>query len=497
MAGLSVVIILIIWWFRRKSGTPFRIIYLPPWILASIQKFCLLVLAIPIVAILSSLASQVPFLPAATADTVIVALSVILSIVFCWPVAILEWVVVPLRLPRVAYWIGRLCLPVSFAGESVACGVIYGALAMARQGASDRQLDWLGRKLYRPKSLRGGGVVAAGLLAALRGDRPRACSLMFVADALPSQFVSRKARAIARDWLIVDAARAANLREVIRLGRRRRPTLRWSYTIARIAERLVGDKQAPPGWLLMLCWMLSPRRRANLPLLRRALATPRRLDNTIAEETVPADLPQALADLAKVCEHGDGNGARLVAAIDGLRAALDRPGTRDQIEQRLAALGAQPDADAIVAGFRDGVVDLVAELLEARPSLAVEARREPMVEQAIARVRTRTFRDIEAQCKDYEVRTKSGDALDQIAEWETWAMLRHSADRLLELDPAAEAGMFETMWPVCNNFAVFQHNVCKRLPLAYEIYSWLHKHGQHIPSASQLAMKNMRAASIK
>jgi hypothetical protein len=65
---------------------------------------------------------------------------------------------------------------------------------------------------------------------------------------------------------------------------------------------------------------------------------------------------------------------------------------------------------------------------------------------------------IEAQCKDYDERLKSKNALVELAEWEVWARLRDRADRLLQLDPASEDVMFVTMKSPVWNFAVFQYN---------------------------------------
>jgi hypothetical protein len=109
-------------------------------------------------------------------------------------------------------------------------------------------------------------------------------------------------------------------------------------------------------------------------------------------------------------------------------------------------------------------------------------------------VRIRLFRDIEAQCKDYNDRLKGESSLTAIAEWAAWAVTRDAANRLLELVPESEIALFHAMYvPVCN-FAVFQHNKCMRRTLAHEIYSWLHRHAQSDPSASQLLLGNVRAS---
>jgi hypothetical protein len=192
-----------------------------------------------------------------------------------------------------------------------------------------------------------------------------------------------------------------------------------------------------------------------------------------------------------------GDGRSLAVSVRAVSEALEDANMRAQIDQRLIALGASGDAEAVLADFRGRVVDALAFQLEEFPHLARGEAAEPMIEQAIARVRMRVFRDIRAQCEDYKDREKSQSALDSVVEWEMWAVLRQAADHLLELDPASEAAVFQAMWPICNNFAVFQHNICKRLMLAYEIYSWLQKHAQSAPSASELLLRNMKAASVQ
>jgi hypothetical protein len=498
MAGLSVVIILLVWWLRRRSPTSNATIWLPALLRVGLHRLFLLLFVFPFVVICIFYAGLALFDSPAVGSIVATAIWIPAMILVVAPTPVLEWIVVPLRLPRVAYWIGRVCLPLGFADEPVGGGVVYGALALRRKGTSGQTVDWLRKKIDHTPPLRGMGVVTAGLLAAVRGDDHRARCLFLVADTLPSKLLSRKARAMARDWLVVDAARAGNWREVIRLGRRRTPSLRWSYAIARIAERLVGDKQAQPGWVLWLCWILAPRRRASLLLLYRALAIPRASNPLATNQSFKSDLPNALAGFARVLENGQAcDGRSFAASVHAVNAALEHANTCAQVQQRLIALGARGDAEAVVAGFRGRVVDALANQLEEFPHLAHAEGAEPMIEQAIVRVRMRAFRDIRARCEDYKEREKSQSALEVVLEWEMWAVLRHAADRLLELDPASEAAVFQTMWPVCNNFAVFQHNICKRLMLAYEIYAWLQRHAQSAPSASELLLRNMKAASVQ
>jgi hypothetical protein len=420
-------------------------------------------------------------------------------IVLVVPGPLLRRIVVPLGMPRVAYWTARWCWPIEVINEAGAGAALYGALALARRPSSTQataqSIDWLEQRVNRAQPVRGASVVAAGLLAALRGDRHRARCLFLVANTMHRKFIPMRVRATARDWLVVDAARIGNWREVIRLGRRGYDDrLRWSYAVARMGERLIGDPRGGRDWLLCLCWMVAPRRRATFALLRRALAVPR-AEKQSGVAPAAEELPQALANLAQALEnrfaHDGPSFAATACAVD---VALDSPSTLALVQQRLVALGARPDADAVMSGLRARLTDLLVPLIEESPKLVGGETRGPILDQAKERVRVRLFRDIEAQCKDYNDRQHGENSLASIAEWATWAAMRDAANRLLELVPESEIALFHQMYvPVCN-FAVFQHNKCMRRTLAHEIYSWLHRHSQSDPSAAKLLLGNVRAS---
>jgi hypothetical protein len=424
---------------------------------------------------------------------VVTALVTPLFLFLLAPSFVLANVVVPLGMPRVAYWITRWCGPAKLQREAAAGAAVYGALALARGRLPSTDLiSWLETELNIGRSPRGPGVVAAGLLAALRGDRRRARALLLIADILPRRFLSRSVRAIARDWLVADAARIGNWHEVVRLGRRGRGSLRWSYALARIAERLTGDPRGCRDWQLWLCWMAAPRRIATFPLLRRALGVPN--GKTCAlEPPIAASLPDALAGLARALEHPYADDEALARSVGGIDAVLDQPAIRARVQQRLQALGASPEVDAVLAGLRARLGDLLVPLIEESPRAAAGEAHGAILEQARERVRARLFRDIEAQCKDYNDRQVRQRSLNELAEWNAWAVTRDQSNRLLQLSPESENALFHTMYtPVCN-FAVFQHNTCRRIGLAYDIHSWLYVHCGSDAAASQLLAGNMRS----
>jgi len=213
------------------------------------------------------------------------------------------------------------------------------------------------------------------------------------------------------------------------------------------------------------------------------------------EPSVVPALPEALALFAQgLAGRFAQDGRSLVRCVDAVERALLRPSTHALIERRLPALGAKGDADAVIDGFRKRLVDLIDPLIEEQPGLAGGDARGSLLDEAVARIRSRLFRDIGAQCKDCNERQQQELALEALTEWETWAVMRDAADRLLALSPDSEHALFHTMYvPMCN-YAVFQHNICKRIALAHDIFAWLRRHAESDLSACELLSKNMKAS---
>jgi hypothetical protein len=430
----------------------------------------------------------------ATAPKAASAVLYVGAFVLIWaPTLLLRWVIVPLRMRRAAYWAVRVCWPLGLAMEIEAGAVIHGALALARTRPSDEDITWLERKIRNAKTIHGAGVVAAGLLAALRNDIDRARGLLVTADEMYGRLISRSMRAIARDWLVMDAARVGNWHKVIRLGRGGSTWLRWSHSMARIGERLTGDPQAWHNWQLWLCFLWAPRRRATYPLFRRALAVPVRRSTLPEPAPTSAGLPLALGDLARAI-GGACDGKVLARSMSAVDRQLET--MRDKIEERLNALAGQGDAGAILSAFRQRLIDLVTPLIEDDPYLARDAQRRSIMEQAVLQTRERLFGDLEARCQDYRKRTAAASFLDLFAEWETWAGLHSSAEQLLELDPDAEAVLFQAIFASVYNFAVVQRNRRERSALALDMFAWLLRRAGSNPKAREMLARNVRAEAI-
>jgi hypothetical protein len=471
VAGVIIVIFIV----RMMSGS----IKVPPIALAFGVKLAVFIFTITMVQ--------------ATAPEVASAVVHVVVFVLIWaPIPLLQWIVVPLGMPRVAYWTVRIGWPLGLTKEIEASAVVYGALALARTSPSKETISWLERKLRNSEPILGSGVVAAGLLAALRKDVDQARGLLAIAERMHSRLIPRSMRLIARDWLVVDAARVGNWHRVIRLGRHGTTRLRWSYSMARIGERLTGDPKAWRNWLLWPCFLWAPRRRLTYPLFRHALRVPAR--RSVSPDAPPSstELPLTLGRLARALEHANAHDGELLArSIDAVDRGIDS--MHELIQQRLAALGGRGDAGSVLAQFRQRLIDLVTPLIEDDPYLARAAQLDSIMEEAVWQVRRRLLGDIDTQCKDYRERTAGEDSLDLVAEWEAWARLTSFANRLLELDSADENILFQMVYaPVCN-FAVYQHNGRKRIALAHDMFVWLLRYAQGAPEARQLLARNVQA----
>lgn len=412
---------------------------------------------------------------------------------FCMPMFALRCVVIPLGWPMLAFWMVRLCRPLCFANDTKAGGMFCAALALARSRASRRRLEWLARKVNALPTLMGTAAVAAGILAAVRGDRSMARCLLGSADRSPAPRMPGVVRVAARDWLVADAARAADWREAIRLGKNRKEKTRWSYAVACIAERLVGHAEAYGNAQLWLCWLLAPRRRATLPLLRRALqAAPRAKPPAAMDGPEAQDLPSALAGMVRLLAHRQCCTARTFAdAVREVERQLDHPATRDAISQRLRTL-ASPAAEAeVIARLREGLRALLVPAIEACPHLAQGAYRAAGIMQAVEEVKRKLYRDIDVRCADYRARVRDKAALETYAEWRAWAELRDAAELLLRLDPDAERTLFQTVRSPLWNFA-FQEYTANRMAMSHEVFSWLHRHARSDPDAAASLEKNAR-----
>jgi hypothetical protein len=411
------------------------------------------------------------------------------------PGVALNIVVVPLGWPRVAYYIARIAWPLGFTDSDAVVACYYSARAINSKGDT-RFLPKLEARLSqtKPKDMHGGGVVAMGLVALAKGEIEKTHQLFSVAHALSSRFISRGTRAIARDYLVVDAASSGAFRTAIELGQSQKPRLRWAYFVARASQRIVQDPGAPSNFKLWISYLLAPRRRRTYSLLRRALdASPKQPSNEAPSAT---NLAEALAALASALRNPSRIDTpalnEIVARID---AALTDAKTDALIERRLLGFNSNESVDAVLGRFRSELIALLVPSIERSDALRGGVPLSSTLDDAFNEARRSVFRELSAQCKDYRRRTEDEDGFDADVEWRLWANFRATAERVLRIDPGANQEVFaETFIPICN-FAVLQHNTYKALALAHSMYAWLHRYADGSPKDSLLLSKNMKAAA--
>jgi hypothetical protein len=247
----------------------------------------------------------------------VMGLAILFAVMF--PTVTLSGLLVPLGAWREAYYFARIFTPLWLAREPASAGVFFGALAaIGRRRVDARAIAWLRFKATSEKP-RGVGVAAAGLLAAAEGNADQARLLFDSIDDAAMPNVPRRARGVARDWLVADALVRGDWPRAALLGRRGGASFRWAFAMGRIAERLTGAPGAPSDLALRLFWLLSPHRRQSLPWLRRALTRPRTFANGTVTEPQD-DLNLALDEL-----EGELSGSPLDAALKAHAECLRSP----------------------------------------------------------------------------------------------------------------------------------------------------------------------------
>src|SRR5262249_10147193 len=138
--------------------------------------------------------------------------AVTLGALLAWPVA--YWILVPLGRVKLAAFVARLVVP-WLSQDREGRAALAGALALHRRRTIDLGLVvWLEARLARAQPpggrgagrLGGGGIAAAGLLGAARGDHDGARALLASAAWLPPVWSPAPAAAVAHEWLAADAA---------------------------------------------------------------------------------------------------------------------------------------------------------------------------------------------------------------------------------------------------------------------------------------------------
>lgn len=426
-----------------------------------------------------------------------------------WP--IVRRTVVAGGLVKASYYAARLARP-TFERDPDGGAALAGALALLHRPAHDPALQtWLEGKVAGQARLGLAGVVATGLLAASRGDRPGARDLMLSADNFDPELGPVAARQVANEWLVADAAERGDWATVIRRGVQDGRATAYTRFLARAAARIRGEALAgepnPTDIGLWLSWLLVPGRTVLRPLLDQARAAPRVLTQR-KPPPPPADPPPPLLDPAAFAGdpiahaqalhalwlHAPDVEARLTATrLQELCAAWEaawKPAER-RLVQRAQALTAQTKGEALIGGLKLVVADDLARLARAaRLPLAAFDDIGPTGAAAAATLRRTLLDEVEQGSEHLRGRTKADRRLPAPEELREWNALRR------KYEEAAALGGMELrylLFPIVHrdacNYAVWLWNERKEYGISGPIFRWLLTEAEAVGDQEAIALQ--------
>jgi len=395
---------------------------------------------------------------------------------------------------RPSVWLAQLCRA-SFEHDRRGGPALAGALALLARGTHDDRLaTWLEGQLGGKGAIGAAGVVAAGLIAASRGQRDAARDLMHSASNFDAEVAL--ARVIANEWLVADAAERGDWARVMRLGVRpdvASPQTRFlAFAAARVRRELLIDEPTATDLGLRWMWWCSADRRRNRALLRQALATPRILSSRKPAPPPPAPAPppidpaefvgdplayaQALHALWGTVVELERNltPSHLIDLCKAWDAAFAGPALA-QLSARSQALTTVLKPDLALAQLRRTVCEELAALTSrAQIPLAALLESGPIGAEAATLLRADLLGEVEKLNQSLRSRTQQKRSLSSVEELREWNTLRRAYER------AAALGGLEVrrlMFPdihlfVCN-YAVWLWNDRKEYGISGPLFRWL------------------------
>jgi hypothetical protein len=421
----------------------------------------------------------VAFVPLA-APIVFVVLAVLIA---PWPVT--RFVLIPLGLARLSYWLARTSDLVfrldPYGGAAAAAG-----WALCRQRPMDEEsAEWLAGKLAERTPLGGAGVLASGLLLAARGDLEGARRLIGAVADVDERICPPEAKRMACGWLAADAAERGEWTRAAELGQTPGQGGRLAWLLSAIAQSLLLEPMAPGKLGLWLRWALAPRRRATLPLVRRAIDA---LDGTFIEpEEEPPIAPAAATpggDAIRVALSLHASvltrPARAVrpedvrAAGQAWDAALFDKAAERLVFERALVVGAS-GGSGVLARMRATVEDDLVEVVLASGMRIKElGGHGEMASRVQARLRDRLLGDVEAASDAIRRRVDEKKSLPGPDEWREWSNLRALYERgVRSAGDELRRLAFAKVYPDACSYAVWLFNDCHQRPLGNAIFRWL------------------------
>lgn len=397
----------------------------------------------------------------------------LLAVVMTFPWTWVRHLVVPLGLPRVAYYLAKPPDP-RFWRDGSGRPLLAAAWALLFQKAppSAKQLGWFEEKAHA--QLRPTALLAFAFVQAARGDAGRAREMIEALDAFAPRTLPAFVRRSAQTWLASEAAEAGDWRRVLALCERDPRISPALWLLAAVAKRALGTEDATSTAGLWARWALAPRRARTWRYVREAA----RWHGTQAAPALTGEgeaevlALRAVVALKRAAIPLDAGGLALAARR--CEAALSDPEARQRFHSRAATLGATR-TEALLGTLREAIELELASLLDAS-GLPVGALEQAgsLLEQAGWAQRNRLFVDLQLALDSLRTRAaKDRPLLEPHEEWAEWARIRSLHRRICDLGADARRAAFHDVHdPVCS-YGVRLFNVERQRPFGNAIFRFL------------------------
>lgn len=415
-------------------------------------------------------------------------------------------------LVRTSAYAAALCRG-TFEGDPRGGRVLAGALALAsRPTHAEAQATWLEGQLGEKAAIGAAGLVAAGLIAASRGQRDAARDMMTAAVHWEAA-APPISKVIAGEWLVADAAERGDWPTVMRLGVLEAissPTTRFlAFAAARVRKEPLVDQPSATDVGLRWLWWRSSGRRLLRPLLEQALATPRVLHFRKPAPPPPAEAGPPVLDPTAFAGDPLAH-AQALHALWSTTPDLERQWTPTRaaelckawdaafagpalarLTERCRALAVVTKPEVAAAQLRHTVGEELAALA-ARAQLPLPALQDcgGIGAEAAALLRSELILGVEKLSQALRVRTKDKRALASVDELREWNALKRAYER------AATLGGLEVrrvMFPdvhlhVCN-YAVWLWNDRKEFGISGPLFRWLLAEAEAVGDEEAIALQ--------
>ena len=411
---------------------------------------------------------------------------------------------------RVSATLARGCRR-SFHHDRAGGPALAGALALLARAEHDEGLaTWLEGQLAEGRAIGAAGVVAAGLVAASRGQREAARDLMHSAAGFEPESAPLPARVVANEWLVADAAERGDWARVMRLGVLAGVSTAQTRFLAFAAARVRGearvDQASATDLGLRLMWWRTPDRRRTRALLLRALATPRRLQgrrpsaagsplrppiDPQAYVGDPLAYAQALHALwsSQARPEGSLTPTHLAELCRAWDVAFAGPVTT-RLAQRVQALATVTRAEEAVGRVRGAVSEELAGLARAAGIPVSGLGALGIGAQAGSLLRAALLTEVEQRSQALRGRTQQRRGLPAVEEMREWNALRRAYEEAVTLGGLE---LRRLMFPdihlhVCN-YAVWLWNERKEYAMSSPLFRWLLAEAEAVGDEEAIALQ--------